>query len=115
MCALVTGVQTCALPIWLPERGVGGADFEGDAFGLDHQPIDALKRPGALAERRIVEALKVFRHVLQHGRLVLMRLDLVRSEESRVGKECVSTCRSRWSPYKSQTHHSSLILIKNNI
>src|SRR3546814_17720846 len=23
----------------------------------------------------------------------------VRSEESRVGKECVSTCRSRWSPY----------------
>src|SRR3546814_18553926 len=23
----------------------------------------------------------------------------VRSEERRVGKECVSTCRSRWSPY----------------
>src|SRR3546814_19220761 len=22
-----------------------------------------------------------------------------RSEESRVGKECASTCRSRWSPY----------------
>src|SRR3546814_14178261 len=28
-----------------------------------------------------------------HGRL------LTRSEERRVGKECVSTCRSRWSPY----------------
>src|SRR3546814_10851337 len=26
-------------------------------------------------------------------------LNLVRSEERRVGKECVSTCRSRWSPY----------------
>src|SRR3546814_8189980 len=25
--------------------------------------------------------------------------DLARSEERRVGKECVSTCRSRWSPY----------------
>src|SRR3546814_323275 len=25
--------------------------------------------------------------------------DHVRSEERRVGKECVSTCRSRWSPY----------------
>src|SRR3546814_21172730 len=25
--------------------------------------------------------------------------DPVRSEERRVGKECVSTCRSRWSPY----------------
>src|SRR3546814_21027988 len=28
-----------------------------------------------------------------------------RSEESRVGKECVSTCRSRWSPYNSKTNH----------
>src|SRR3546814_14629775 len=27
---------------------------------------------------------------------LLLRL---RSEERRVGKECVSTCRSRWSPY----------------
>src|SRR3546814_19582489 len=29
-----------------------------------------------------------------------------RSEERRVGKECVSTCRSRWSPYhyKQNTH-----------
>src|SRR3546814_15566581 len=25
--------------------------------------------------------------------------DIGRSEERRVGKECVSTCRSRWSPY----------------
>src|SRR3546814_3568507 len=27
------------------------------------------------------------------------RFDRGRSEERRVGKECVSTCRSRWSPY----------------
>src|SRR3546814_15126277 len=26
----------------------------------------------------------------------------LRSEERRVGKECVSTCRSRWSPYPSK-------------
>src|SRR3546814_18272426 len=25
--------------------------------------------------------------------------NFLRSEERRVGKECVSTCRSRWSPY----------------
>src|SRR3546814_11686533 len=25
-----------------------------------------------------------------------------RSEERRVGKECVSTCRSRWSPYNAK-------------
>src|SRR3546814_12439463 len=31
-----------------------------------------------------------------------MALGWDRSEERRVGKECVSTCRSRWSPYHSQ-------------
>src|SRR3546814_18130266 len=30
---------------------------------------------------------------------VIANLTLWRSEERRVGKECVSTCRSRWSPY----------------
>src|SRR3546814_12031814 len=28
----------------------------------------------------------------------------VRSEERRVGKECVSTCRSRWSQYHEQNN-----------
>src|SRR3546814_13880135 len=28
-----------------------------------------------------------------------VRNDPTRSEERRVGKECVSTCRSRWSPF----------------
>src|SRR3546814_17209493 len=30
---------------------------------------------------------------------LLYAQDDSRSEERRVGKECVSTCRSRWSPY----------------
>src|SRR3546814_19353611 len=30
-----------------------------------------------------------------------------RSEERRVGNECVSTCRSRWSPYPSNTQITS--------
>src|SRR3546814_18197379 len=30
-----------------------------------------------------------------------------RSEERRVGKECVSTCRSRWSPYHSKNNKSN--------
>src|SRR3546814_12645154 len=29
---------------------------------------------------------------------VLVKIKITRSEERRVGKECVSTCRSRWSP-----------------
>src|SRR3546814_15137579 len=34
-------------------------------------------------------------------------LNIVRSAERRVGKECVRSCRSRWSPYlykKKKTH-----------
>src|SRR3546814_20907686 len=33
------------------------------------------------------------------GREVARVKEQGRSEERRVGKECVSTCRSRWSPY----------------
>src|SRR3546814_20287022 len=33
-----------------------------------------------------------------------------RSEERRVGKECVSTCRSRWSPYHLQTKTKNYML-----
>src|SRR3546814_17286488 len=29
----------------------------------------------------------------------------LRSEERRVGKECVNTCRSRWSPYHQKQHN----------
>src|SRR3546814_13854335 len=32
-----------------------------------------------------------------------------RSEERRVGKECVSTCRSRWSPDSEQKKHRTTI------
>src|SRR3546814_21036145 len=35
----------------------------------------------------------------QLGQLALAYGGGHRSEERRVGKECVSTCRSRWSPY----------------
>src|SRR3546814_20054437 len=33
------------------------------------------------------------------GKLFPFVFITIRSEERRVGKECVSTCRSRWSPY----------------
>src|SRR3546814_18056141 len=32
---------------------------------------------------------------------------LKRSEERRVGKACVSTCRSRWSPYPSKQRNNT--------
>src|SRR3546814_4258115 len=33
------------------------------------------------------------------GQMWMNHPEKSRSEERRVGKECVSTCRSRWSPY----------------
>src|SRR3546814_18259304 len=47
-----------------------------DAHGLHHAAIVELRPLG-------------LRHLNGQGR----------SEERRVGKECVSTCRTRWSPY----------------
>src|SRR3546814_20605985 len=37
-----------------------------------------------------------------------------RSEERRVGKECVSTCRSRWSPYHEKKNKKKRIRITNS-
>src|SRR3546814_7649042 len=37
--------------------------------------------------------------LVQSAKLAALGQMSARSEERRVGKECVSTCRSRWSPY----------------
>src|SRR3546814_16597762 len=37
-----------------------------------------------------------------------------RSEERRVGKECVSTCRSGWSPYHYKTKETYSVAIAAN-
>src|SRR3546814_1801630 len=75
-CALVTGVQTCALPI-----------------SRDHDLLDL----GARRLRLLADHRHVDRHLAPAVDRVARADD--RSEERRVGKECVSTCRSRWSPY----------------
>src|SRR3546814_20301991 len=42
-------------------------------------------------------------------------LDLQRSEERRVGKECVSTCRSLWSTYHYKKTNNQTTTTQNNI
>src|SRR3546814_16740029 len=45
--------------------------------------------------------LRTLRKTLPHFMMTvisLMAAQLIRSEERRVGKECVSTCRCRWAP-----------------
>src|SRR3546814_11950171 len=74
------GYNVIALPI---AAGV----FE-PAFGLTLRPENAALSMSGSSFLVAVNAL------------LLKRLRLPsRSEERRVGKECVSTCRSRWSPY----------------
>src|SRR3546814_7291130 len=69
-CALVTGVQTCALPI---SADPDDTDFTYTASDIQAGQFELQSAPGVAITSR--------------------------SEERRVGKECVSTCRSRWSPY----------------
>src|SRR3546814_15992297 len=81
---------------------------------------DLLVQQYSLAEKigRVQQAIGYLRHALSGQSLTLFpdfqqRLSILqrlgyadpatntvgRSEERRVGKECVSPCRSRWSPY----------------
>src|SRR5258708_12784829 len=79
---LVTGVQTCALPILL-SGGFSRSIFPGE-IKISHLIIR--RRAVPHAPLRITEKFP-------HGRLWVR--EWIRSEERRVGKEC----RSRWSPY----------------
>src|SRR3546814_18413619 len=47
-------------------------------------------------------------HLFGPRQLVMLVALRTRSEESRVGKDCVSTCRSRWSPYHSKKSNESV-------
>src|SRR3546814_10844522 len=86
-CALVTGVQTCALPIYIviafERRQIRWAEDAGRRrIGV---------RPPFAGRARAVEHRQTRHQLTDH--------QLQRSEERTVGKECVSTCRSRWSTY----------------
>src|SRR3546814_2152062 len=52
----------------------------------------------AIKHAPLLQPLGARRHDVLHVDLIEEGI-LGRSEERRVGKECVSTCRSRWSPY----------------
>src|SRR3546814_18389424 len=68
-----------------------------DVFTSIHiEEFEVMARDTKLGQEEIT------RDIPNVGEDALRNLDeagMVRSEERRVGKECVSTCRSRWSPY----------------
>src|SRR3546814_20867513 len=90
-CALVTGVQTCALPICAAPDHYGGDERKDMSYyGESVVALDSRS-----------SAVRWHFQTVHHD---LWDYDLAaqRSEERRVGKECVSTCRSRWSPSPSK-------------
>src|SRR3546814_5384560 len=78
-CALVTGVQTCALPISSMPIMAARVYHDGKLV-RDLGPDEAIPED------------------CDNGDFFWLGL-YERSEERRVGKECVGTCRSRWSQY----------------
>src|SRR3546814_11314903 len=73
--------------------GLGAVDLERQVRGHEVLSVEADAR-----DLRLGPAAELER---QHrvGRDRVVAEQPLRSEERRVGKECVSTCRSRWSPY----------------
>src|SRR3546814_13091714 len=69
---------------------------------LDWQQAGDLPDP-PLDEAQVLHLFRIAReavtNALRHGRARHIRVRVLRSEERRVGKECVSTCKSRWPPY----------------
>ena len=56
-------------------------------------------RAGAGGEEAALFAAVLYRMYTMYADSVGYRTSMMRSEERRVGKECHSVCRSRWSPY----------------
>src|SRR3546814_19584113 len=102
--ALGNGAELNRQPLSVPGLDAGGHQLafqRQDGAGTLRAAIATGKAAGALAlgisSRRIGEMaaerpsfIASLGPISPHG--------IVRSEERRVGKACVSTCRSRWSP-----------------
>src|SRR3546814_6127982 len=105
-CALVTGVQTCALPILngqsdAPLRMNATAPYPPAGMAFDRaRPHHARTRSPDSAYPMPASILDFLAGgLLQFGwgeMLLYLLVAPQRSEERRVGKECVSTCSARW-------------------
>src|SRR3546814_12374322 len=66
------------------------------AFGNGNNTVQASAQFAGEPE---LGCCRAFKPLLKIYRVIGAYVAPLRSEERRVGKECVSTCRSRWSPY----------------
>src|SRR3546814_16877617 len=92
----------------MPKLEEDGAAFRMDRGGhlapaLDLlRGIDAGRRGIALPRRHDLRRLGDKETARRRALGIIFGVEFARSEERRVGKECVSTCRSRWSPDHSK-------------
>src|SRR3546814_3277697 len=75
------------------------SDWSSDVCSSDLLEIAVRGGGHGIAGRATTDGGLMIDLSLMKGIRVDVRDRTVRSEERRVGKECVSTCRSRWSPY----------------
>src|SRR5256885_2402312 len=83
----VTGVQTCALPIYRP----GVLAQVAEILGLQAVSVKSVVQKGLGEDARLAMVMHPVQESKFHAAVEL----IARSEERRVGKEC----RSRGSPY----------------
>src|SRR3546814_13757393 len=112
-CALVTGVQTCALPIYQCSIESRGLLYHRRRSFLCLVMIAQSSRFQTLSKESPMLVQKQSLKSSDDDRIAWVRVasvilplanpisdaKVLRSEERRVGKECVSTCRSRWSQF----------------
>src|SRR3546814_13663738 len=79
-----------------------GSDSQESAEYVGLELLHVGKVLLAEGPQRLVPLLEVLRELHVGAGIIpeaITHKTSQRSEERRVGKECVSTCRSRWSPY----------------
>src|SRR3546814_20710921 len=89
------GGTLAALKMRLGDDRFEGIDEDGQTKFF-HELVRGLFDPNKVPE---ADLRRYDLNVVAHWQAITAQR---RSEERRVGKACVSTCRSRWSPYNSK-------------
>src|SRR3546814_16596954 len=87
------------------------SDWSSDVCSSDLQHRRIAFEPRPPRGRRVESRAQP----VARSRFIVDYRHITRSEERRVGKECVSTCRSRWSPYHSKNNKHKENTDKSNI